>query len=113
MLEVTGIAVNKLKTIIKEQGEEGAALRVVVVGMGCSGPQFMLTLDREQSPEDAVEDFDGLRFLVDPDTAVVAEGSKIDYVEDLMRTGFIISNPRLAGSGGGCGNPNCGCRHGE
>ena len=111
MLEVTEVAIDKLKGIMKEQGEEAAALRVIVIGMSCSGPQYTLTLDREQSEDDTVITSDGLRLLLDPDTAGIIEGSKIDYVEELSRSGFTISNPN-APTGGGCGNPNCGCRQG-
>ena len=34
--------------------------------------------------------------------------SQIDYVEGLMRSGFVISNPNYQG-GGGCGSGGCAC----
>ena len=38
------------------------------------------------------------------------EGTLIDYVDNLMRSGFVISNPNLQMGGGGCGcGGNCAC----
>ena len=108
MIEVTSTAAVKIKDIMKEQGEEEAALRIVIVGMGCGGPQYMLTLDKDKTEDDTVIESSGVRLFVDPDTASIAEGARIDYVEDLMKSGFVISNPNAQGGGSGCGG-GCSC----
>lgn len=109
MITVTDTATQKIQGIMKEQGEEDASLRVIVTGMSCSGPQYMMTLEHEQEDDDALVESDGLRILLDPDTAQILEGSQIDYLEGLERSGFTIVNPNMqTGGGGGCGNCNCG-----
>ncbi len=111
MITVTDTATQKIQGIMKEQGEEDASLRVIVTGMSCSGPQYMMTLEHEQEDDDALVESDGLRILLDPDTAQILEGSQIDYLEGLERSGFTIVNPNMqtgGGGGGGCGNCNCG-----
>ncbi len=111
MITVTDVAAQKIQDIMKSQGEAEASLRVLVTGMSCSGPQYMMTLENEKQEDDTLFEASGLKILLDPDTAQVLEGSKIDYLEGLERSGFMISNPNFqtgGGSGGGCGG-GCAC----
>ena len=111
MITLSEKAAGKIGEIMKEQGEPNAALRVIVTGMSCSGPQYMMTLEQEQAEDDRVIQSAGLKLLLDPDSADALEGSTIDYLETLERSGFTIINPNSStegGSGGGCGG-NCAC----
>lgn len=111
MITLSDKAAGKISEIMKEQGEQDAALRVIVTGMSCSGPQYMMTLEKEQAADDKIFESFGLKLLLDPDSADVLEGSMIDYLETLERSGFTIVNPNInteGGSGGGCGG-NCSC----
>jgi iron-sulfur cluster assembly accessory protein len=110
MITVTEAANSKIKEIMKEQGEENTALRVIVTGQGCSGPQYMMTLDNETQTDDQTFESSGLKIVVDPDTASVLEGSQIDYLVGIEKSGFVISNPtfKMEGGGGGCGSCGCG-----
>ncbi len=108
MITVSEAASDKIQGIMKDQGEEEAALRVIVTGMSCSGPQYMMTLENETQEDDTVFESAGLRILMDPDTANVLDGSQIDYLEGLERSGFTIVNPNVESSGGGCGG-GCAC----
>ncbi len=113
MIEVTAGALEKLKSILVEEEAEDAALRVVVVPAG-QGVQYMLTLEKEASEDDIVTETDGLRLLVDADSADLMEGVQIDYIDDLMRSGFVITNPNMpmGGCACGCGGGGCGCGDG-
>ena len=48
--------------------------------------------------EDFVIEHDGVRLVVDPDSAPLLEGAEIDYVDDLMKAGFTIFNPNAVKS---------------
>ena len=109
MITVSESAVGKIQGIMKEQNQEEAALRVLVTGMSCSGPQYMMTLEDEQHEDDTILESAGLRILLDPDSASILDGSEIDYLEGLEKSGFTIVNPNMqTGGGGGCGG-NCAC----
>lgn len=110
MIEVTDIAARKIQDIMKEHGEGQAALRIIVTGMGCSGPQYMMTLDNDRQDDDTELEAAGLKILLDQDTASILDGSQIDYLEGLEKSGFTIVNPNLQaeGEGGGCGG-GCSC----
>ena len=106
MVEVTSVAATKIKDIMKEQGDLETAVRVIVVGMSCSGPQYMMAFDKEVKGDDTVMEVEGVKLIADPDTLGVLAGARIDYVDELMHQGFTIINPNA--EGGGCG-PGCSC----
>ncbi|MCE2404077.1 MAG: iron-sulfur cluster assembly accessory protein [Dehalococcoidia bacterium] len=107
MLQVTSPALEKIKEVLAEQGEDGSALRVIAVPAGHGGVQYMMTMESEVQKDDTTVDMDGVRFLMDSDSEPFLEGATIDYIEDLTRVGFVINNPMFA-SAGGCGS-GCGC----
>jgi len=99
MLTITAKAADKAKEIFKDKGLEGqAALRVFVAGGGCSGYQYGMALARQPDEDDFVIEHDGVRLVVDPDSAPLLEGAEIDYVDDLMKAGFTIFNPNAVKS---------------
>ena len=110
-MEVTTLAIEKLKEVMKDQGENDGALRVVAIPAEAGGLQYMLTMENESQPDDTVMSKEGVRFLMDSDSAPFLEEATIDYVENLGgQVGFVTNNPMFA-SGGGCGS-GCGCGEG-
>src|SRR3990172_2430355 len=104
MLTLTEKAASKAKELFEEKGIAGqAALRVFVVGGGCSGYQYGMAIARDTEEDDLVVEHDGIKLVVDPDSASLLEGAEIDYVDDLMKAGFTIHNPNAI-STCSCGN---------
>ena len=112
-MEITAMAMERLKEVLEEQGEdEGSSLRVIAMPAESGGLQYMLTMEKESQPDDTVLDLEGVNFLMDSDSAPFLEEATIDYVENLGgRVGFVINNPMFS-SGGGCGSGGCGCGSG-
>ena len=105
------MAIEKLKEVMVEQGEDGS-LRVIAMPAEAGGLQYMLTMEKESQPDDMVLDVEGVKFLMDSDSAPFLEEATIDYVENFGgQVGFVINNPMFA-SGGGCGSGGCGCGNG-
>ena len=110
LLEVTDLAAQKFKDIIVEQGEGGdGMLRVMVMADPHGGVQYMLSVEDEVEENDFVVEAAPIQVLVDADSAPLLDGSTIDYMEGLMRSGFVISNPNLQGGGGCGGGGGCAC----
>jgi iron-sulfur cluster assembly accessory protein len=101
MLTLTQTAMDKVKAIMSERNEEGG-LRIAVVGGGCSGFQYQMSLDMQASPDDQVIELDGLKVFVDKRSMLYLNGTKIDYVDGLSGAGFKFDNPN-ARSTCGCG----------
>ena len=98
MIAITEKATEKVKVLLKEKGTESAALRVFVAGGGCSGYQYGMAIAQEAELDDFVIERDGVRLFVDPESAPLLEGAEIDYVEDIMKSGFTIFNPNAVKS---------------
>ncbi len=109
-MEITALAIEKLKEVLDQEQETNSSLRVIAMPSG-QGLQYMLTMEKETQPDDTVLSMEGLSFLMDSDSAPFLEEATIDYVEEFGgQVGFVINNPMYA-SGGGCG-AGCGCGSG-
>ncbi len=100
MLTFTETAVQKVKSILAERGEE-AGLRIAVIGGGCSGFQYQMSLDKEPNAEDQILEMDGLKVFVDNRSLLYLNGTRVDYVDGLTGSGFKFENPNTKGT--------CGC----
>lgn len=109
IIDITPLASEKLEEALKEQGEEGSLLRVMVMPGPNGGFQYSMGVEKEPKEDDIVIDANGIQVLVDGESAPLVEGAQIDYVEGLMRSGFVISNPNFHPEGGGCACGGGGC----
>ncbi len=107
-MQVTDIAMEKIKEVLVEEGKEDTPLRVIALPNEHGGVQYMLTLENDDQPDDTTLDRSGIKFLVDSDSAPFLEKATIDFVEDFTRVGFLITNPDYPAAGG-CGSGGCGC----
>ena len=103
IVTITEKAAEKAKAILKDKGAETAALRVFVVGGGCSGYQYGMAVSHDREEGDIVIEHAGVTVLVDPESAPLMRGAEIDYVDDLMKSGFTIFNPNAV-KGCACGS---------
>ncbi len=104
MIQLTENAVNKVKEIIAQQEPQPSALRISVMGGGCSGFQYSMAFENNQMPLDKVYKFDGgLKVFVDQASLLYLENVNIDYVESLEGAGFKFENPNVS-STCGCGS---------
>jgi iron-sulfur cluster assembly accessory protein len=102
IVTLTPPAVEMVKRIRAKEGlPEGHALRVAVVGGGCSGFSYQLDFDDRVQDGDAVIDYDGVQVRVDPTSAEHLKGVQIDYVSSLSGGGFKFVNPNA--------KQTCGC----
>ena len=104
-LNVSESAAGEIKKFMSsEEGlPETAGLRVRVVPGGCSGFQYSLNIEEESRQGDFVLDDKGVRLFVDMFSAQYLNGVEIDYVQNVMGSGFTFKNPNSTGSCG-CGS---------
>jgi iron-sulfur cluster assembly protein len=103
IVSITDKAAEKALAILKDKGAETAALRVFVVGGGCSGYQYGMAIAHDREEDDIVIEHAGVTVLVDPESVPLMRGAEIDYVDDLMKSGFTIFNPNAV-KGCACGS---------
>ena len=98
IVTITDKAAEKARSILTERGIENGALRVFVVSGGCSGYQYGMAIARSREEDDITIEASGVTLLVDAESAPLLEGAEVDYVEDLMKSGFTIFNPNATRS---------------
>ncbi len=103
MINLTPVATNKVKEVMVQQNPAPTALRVAVVGGGCSGFSYHMAFENQVNGTDNVYEFDGLKVLVDQMSEMYLEGIEIDYIETLEGAGFKFNNPNVK-STCGCGS---------
>lgn len=102
-LQVSASAVQKVKSLIEEEGNQDLMLRVYVTGGGCSGFQYGFAFDEMAADDDSVVEKEGVRILVDPMSFPYLAGAQVDYQEGLQGAKFVVQNPNAA-STCGCGS---------
>ena len=98
---LTSNAATRVNAILKGEKKEGFALRVSVVGGGCSGMSYNLTFDNEEKEFDKVYHSKGIKILCDIKSWFYVKGTEIDFSDDLLSGGFKLNNPNA--------NKTCGC----
>lgn len=93
IVTITARAAEKAQGLLIEKGMKDGALRVFVVGGGCSGYQYGMSVANAPEADDTIIEQEGVRIVVDSDSAEYLNGAEIDYTEDLMKSGFTIFNP--------------------
>ena len=97
MISFTDTAKERLEEVI----ESHESVRVAVMGGGCSGMSYSLTIETETDEDDILITLGDLRVYVDPHSAGILEKTVIDYIKTLQKEGFVFNNPQA--------NTTCGC----
>ncbi len=101
VLHISHSAVQKVKQLITEEGDDQIALRVYIQGGGCAGFQYGFGFDKTIKDDDTIITKDGVRVLVDSMSLQYLSGATIDYVKNLQGEHFVVQNPNA--------NTTCGC----
>lgn len=97
-------AARHINKITAEAGAGALAVRLEVLGGGCSGYQYKFGFADALDPaEDVVIERDGAKLAIDKTSLGLLEGCEVDFGESLMEAGFRIKNPNAASSCG-CGS---------
>ncbi|HEX9778216.1 MAG TPA: iron-sulfur cluster insertion protein ErpA, partial [Geopsychrobacteraceae bacterium] len=102
-INLTQAAAEAVRDLLAKRNLEDYALRVFVQGGGCSGFQYGMALDNNFREEDAVFENRGIKVIIDEVSINYLNGATIDYVDELMGSGFKIENPNAV-SACGCGS---------
>jgi len=93
LVKVTEQAGAKLTSLLDRQGRPQGALRVAVIGGGCSGMHYKMDLVDGPAHRDILVQSAGVRVVIDPKSALFVSGSLLDFSDDLQKGGFKVTNP--------------------
>ena len=96
LCKITPTAAEKLTSLLTRQGRPNGALRLAVIGGGCSGLQYKMDLVDGPANRDILVRTCEVNVVMDPKSARFVAGSLLDYSDDLQKGGFKVTNPTAA-----------------
>ena len=98
-IELTEDAQNHIDSLIKK--DKSDYFRITVLGGGCAGFQYKFDFDKKKNDDDILIKTNKISVLIDKISLGLINGSKIDYVNELIGSSFKVINPKSSSS--------CGC----
>ena len=93
LVKVTEPAATKLTSLLTRQGRPQGALRVAVIGGGCSGLQYRMDLVDGPANRDIMVNSAGCGWWSIRKSALFVSGSLLDFSDELQKGGFKVTNP--------------------
>lgn len=100
-VSLTERAAEMVKKAMNQEQMADHALRIGVLGGGCSGLQYLLDFSEKPTAMDFVVEQHGVTIFVDGFSAGHLSGTVIDYVDSIQGSGFKFENPNI--------QRTCGC----
>ncbi|XP_076939173.1 iron-sulfur assembly protein IscA-like 2, mitochondrial [Bidens hawaiensis] len=89
--------VRRMKELQASEAKE-KMLRLSIEAGGCSGFQYNFELEEKPNDDDRIFERDGVKLVVDTISLGFVKGATVDYVEELIRSGFqVAENPSAVG----------------
>ena len=101
MITITSDAIEQVKKLLKDRGKYSEGIRIGVKTKGCSGLSYTIEYVDEINSGDEIVIADDINVFIDPKATLFLIGTKMDYVEDDLQSGFQFTNPNEKG--------RCGC----
>lgn len=96
-LEITDKAKLEIQNLLKNESSK-SFFRITIEGGGCSGFKYKFSIDNIINEDD--QRFESI--IIDNTSLSLINGSKVDFVDNLIEKSFKILNPK-ATSSCGCG----------
>ena len=100
-ISISKQAAKRLQAVMKSENKSDHALRMSVIGGGCSGMTYNISFDDKQGEFDKVYKSEGITIYCDLKSWLYLKGTEVDFSDDMLTGGFKINNPNAART--------CGC----
>ena len=101
IITLTDAAKNRVKNIISKAKKNYIGIRIGIDNAGCSGHSYKIDYAENKVEGDEEISVDNIKVFIDASATMYILGSKIDYIDNGVESGFIFNNPNEKG--------RCGC----
>lgn len=102
MITITKNAEERIFSVLNKKKIENNFFRIAVDGGGCQGFSYNFHFDTIITDDDEIIELDSVKVIIDKTSLKMIEGSKLDFISDMMGSYFKLENPK-ASSTCGCG----------
>jgi iron-sulfur cluster assembly protein len=103
VMSITDEAAKHVSHLLGKRGKPSVGIRIGVKSGGCSGFKYFVEYADQKNPFDEIIQDKDVTILIDPKALMYLIGTKMDYVEEQFKSGFIFTNPNEKGKCG-CGS---------
>lgn len=102
-IEVSDRAVQQVVSLLEKRDKKSLGVRIGVKSGGCSGLKYFVEYADKINKYDEIVKVGDVTILIDPKALMYLIGTKMDYIEEQFKSGFVFINPNEK-SKCGCGS---------
>jgi iron-sulfur cluster assembly protein len=93
VITITDNAAERIKALLAKREKPTIGIKVGVKSGGCSGLSYTFEYAEEKAPFDEMIQEKDVTVLIDPKALMYLIGTKLDFVDEEVKSGFVFINP--------------------
>ena len=101
IISITNSAADHIRELLEKDSKEPIGIGINVETGGCSGSKYKFEYVYQKRELDEEVNDKGVRVFINPSAVLKIFGTKLDYMDEKIQSGFVFINPNEKGK--------CGC----